>query len=106
MQDPDKRIHSSPPPTRDEPSEPGDAAAPADADDLGHSAEHPAAPEPAERAGTLEEVIEEVESSLHRFIRHQYNWFALDDPTIQWFDVTQATFEEIEAVVRDWLETC
>jgi len=62
--------------------------------------------QPAEEAGTLEEVITEVESSLHRFIRHQYNWFALDDPTIQWFDVTQATFEEIEAVVRDWLETC
>jgi tRNA dimethylallyltransferase len=60
---------------------------------------------PAEETGTLEEVITEVERGLHRFIRHQYNWFALDDPTIQWFDVTQATFEEIEAVVRGWLET-
>jgi tRNA dimethylallyltransferase len=65
-----------------------------------------ACPDRAEQPGTLADVIAEVESSLHRFIRHQYNWFALDDPTIQWFDVTQASFEEIEAVVHDWLETC
>jgi tRNA dimethylallyltransferase len=59
-------------------------------------------PELAE--ATLDEVIVEIESDLHRFIRHQYNWFDLDDPDIRWFDVTRRTHEEIEDVVRTWLE--
>jgi tRNA dimethylallyltransferase len=53
---------------------------------------------------TLDEVIAEIESDLHRLIRHQYNWFSLDDSGIRWFDVTRTTYEEIEAVVRRWLE--
>jgi len=51
----------------------------------------------------LDEVLKEIQSNLHRFIRHQYNWFSLDDPDILWFDVTKASHEEIEAVVRQWL---
>ncbi|MBS3783352.1 MAG: tRNA (adenosine(37)-N6)-dimethylallyltransferase MiaA [Anaerolineae bacterium] len=54
-------------------------------------------------AETLDDVMEEIRSNLHRFIRHQYNWFSLDDPVIRWFDVTRATHEEIEAFVRTWL---
>jgi tRNA dimethylallyltransferase len=61
-------------------------------------------PEPVEGGPTLDAVIVEIESNLHRFIRHQYNWFGLDDPGIRWFDVTRATHEEVEAVVRTWLE--
>ncbi|MGD2105512.1 MAG: tRNA (adenosine(37)-N6)-dimethylallyltransferase MiaA [Anaerolineae bacterium] len=60
---------------------------------------------PRLRAGdnVLKGVIEEIQTNLHRFIRHQYNWFSLDDPDIRWFDVSRSTFEEIEAVVRRWL---
>lgn len=52
---------------------------------------------------TLDEVVEEIKTETHRFIRHQYNWFDLDDSDIVWFDVTETTNREIETVVRDWL---
>ena len=52
----------------------------------------------------LDEVIAEIQSDLRRFIRHQYNWFSLDDPDIRWFDVGETNHEEIEAVVRGGLE--
>jgi tRNA dimethylallyltransferase len=61
-------------------------------------------PEPVEGAHSLDAVIAEIENGLRRFIRHQYNWFRLDDPDIRWFDVDATTHEEIEAVVRGWLE--
>jgi tRNA dimethylallyltransferase len=62
-------------------------------------------PERADEDETVElgEVMAEIRSNLHRFIRHQYNWFSLDDPDIRWFDVAHTTHEEIEAVVREWL---
>lgn len=57
-------------------------------------------------AGTasLDEVVAEIQADLRRFIRHQYNWFSLDDPEIRWFDVTRVSHEKIEAVVSKWLE--
>ena len=55
---------------------------------------------------SLEEVIAEIRANLRRFIRHQYNWFSLDDPDIRWFDVTRARDEEIESVVDEWLQRC
>lgn len=56
-----------------------------------------------EGEATLDEVVAEIQSDLRRFIRHQYNWFSLDDPDIHWFDVTRTTHQEIESVVRRWL---
>jgi tRNA dimethylallyltransferase len=61
-------------------------------------------PEPVEGGRPLDAVIAEIENDLRRLIRHQYNWFRLDDPDIRWFDVDRKTHEEIEAVVRRWLE--
>jgi len=55
-----------------------------------------------EGQATLEEVVAEIKRATRRFIRHQYNWFRLNDPTIQWFDAATTTAEEIEAVVRAW----
>ena len=49
---------------------------------------------------TLEEVVAEIERATRRFIRHQYNWFRLNDPAIRWFDVTETALGEIEQVVR------
>jgi tRNA dimethylallyltransferase len=54
---------------------------------------------------TLEDVVAEIKSATHRFIRHQYNWFRLTDPVIRWFDVAKTTAEEIETAVRKWLES-
>ncbi|RLC64980.1 MAG: tRNA (adenosine(37)-N6)-dimethylallyltransferase MiaA, partial [Chloroflexi bacterium] len=56
-----------------------------------------------EGEGSLEEVVAEIKQATRSFIRHQYNWFRLDDPRIRWFDVTETTAEEIERVVREWL---
>jgi tRNA dimethylallyltransferase len=56
-----------------------------------------------EGEATLEEVVVEIKRATHRFIRHQYNWFRLNDPAIRWFDVAIEE-EEIEKVVREWLE--
>jgi tRNA dimethylallyltransferase len=57
-----------------------------------------------EGQATLEEVVTEIQRATRRFIRHQYNWFRLNDRAIRWFDVAEATVEEIERVVREWLE--
>jgi tRNA dimethylallyltransferase len=56
-----------------------------------------------EGEATLDEVVAEIQSGLRRFIRHQYNWFSLDDPDIRWFDVTNTVHEEIESIVSGWL---
>jgi tRNA dimethylallyltransferase len=56
-----------------------------------------------EGEATLDEVIDVIRSDLHRFIRHQYSWFDLDDPDIHWFDIADTTHEEIESIVRKWL---
>jgi tRNA dimethylallyltransferase len=53
---------------------------------------------------SLEEVVAEIKRATRRFIRHQYNWFRPDDPTIHWFDIAQAKVEEIvELKVCQWL---
>ena len=57
-----------------------------------------------EGQATLEEVVVEIKHATHRFIRRQYNWFRPSDPAIRWFDVTETTAGEVEAVVREWLE--
>jgi tRNA dimethylallyltransferase len=36
---------------------------------------------------TLDEVVRDIQQATRRVVRHQYNWFRLDDPRITWFDV-------------------
>jgi tRNA dimethylallyltransferase len=36
---------------------------------------------------TLDEVVHDIQRATRRVVRHQYNWFRLDDPRITWFDV-------------------
>jgi tRNA dimethylallyltransferase len=55
-------------------------------------------------AATSEEVVTEIKSAAHSFIRRQYNWFRLTDPAIRWFDAAETTAEEIEIAVKEWLE--
>jgi tRNA dimethylallyltransferase len=56
-----------------------------------------------EGQATLEQVVAEIRRATRRFIRHQYNWFRLNDRAIRWFDVTETTAEEIEQAVVEWL---
>ncbi len=53
---------------------------------------------------SLDEVITQIQADLRRLIRHQYNWFNVDDPEIWWFDVGRTSREEIESRVGKWLE--
>ncbi len=58
-----------------------------------------------EGEATLEEVVGEIKRDTRRFIRHQVNWFRPGNPAIQWFDVVETSATEIEAVVKDRLES-
>jgi tRNA dimethylallyltransferase len=35
---------------------------------------------------TLEDVVQQIQRATRRVVRHQYNWFRLDDPRITWLD--------------------
>ena len=56
-----------------------------------------------EGKASLAEVVAEIKRATRRFIRHQYNWFRLNDPRIHWFDAARTPPEEIECFVREWL---
>jgi tRNA dimethylallyltransferase len=49
---------------------------------------------------TLEEAVAAIKRDTRTFIRRQYNWFSLDDPSIHWFDVEEVPFVNILA----WLK--
>lgn len=51
----------------------------------------------------LEKAVQFVKRDTHRFVRHQYNWFRLDDERIHWFDMTSDPYEEIKALVASFL---
>jgi tRNA dimethylallyltransferase len=52
---------------------------------------------------TLEEAVRRVKANTRRFIRHQYNWFRLDDSRIQWIDQGPGTVERAATIMRGWL---
>ncbi|MGB2828106.1 MAG: tRNA dimethylallyltransferase, partial [Dehalococcoidales bacterium] len=52
---------------------------------------------------SLEEAIQQVKYETHRFVRHQYAWFRLDDARIHWFDVARVTETEIDGLVSRFL---
>jgi tRNA dimethylallyltransferase len=53
---------------------------------------------------TLEEAVERIKFETHRFVRHQNNWFAPDDPRIHWFDATREDlYTAVERFVESWL---
>jgi len=41
---------------------------------------------------TLAEVVQAVKRATRRFVRHQSNWFRLDDPRIHWLDAAADPF--------------
>jgi tRNA dimethylallyltransferase len=54
---------------------------------------------------TLAEAIQQIKFETHRFVRHQYAWFRLDDAQIHWFDIASQPDSEIEARLNEFLET-
>jgi len=53
---------------------------------------------------TEEEAVRQMKSRTRKYVRKQANWFQLDDPEIHWFDASQKPLEEIEELIRDFLE--
>jgi tRNA dimethylallyltransferase len=51
----------------------------------------------------LEEAIHLIKKETHRFIRQQYNWFRLDDPSIHWFDTNGEFFAALYNLVDRFL---
>jgi tRNA dimethylallyltransferase len=39
------------------------------------------------------------------YVRRQANWFKLADPDIHWLAVNPQIVDEMEAIIRNWLET-
>lgn len=53
---------------------------------------------------TLEEAVRAMRKVTRRYVRHQYNWFRLDDPRIRWVDISKEGAErEVFRLVEDFL---
>ncbi len=52
---------------------------------------------------TLAAAIQQIKFETHRFVRHQYAWFKLNDHRIQWFDVQNKVDSEITAQVAKFI---
>jgi len=52
---------------------------------------------------SLEEAIQLIKHHTRRFVRHQYNWFRLDDEVIRWFDALSDPYGEIRELVASFL---
>jgi tRNA dimethylallyltransferase len=52
----------------------------------------------------LEEAVALLRRNTRRLIRHQYNWFRLDDPRIRWYDARdEHLVEKVQAEVLEFL---
>jgi len=54
---------------------------------------------------TLEEAKQKMKTETHRFIRHQYAWFRLNDVKINWFDIRSRPEAEIEKMLSEFLRS-
>lgn len=52
---------------------------------------------------TLQESVQLIRRETRRFVRQQATWFRLDDPRIRWFDLQEATADQIISWVLRWL---
>lgn len=48
---------------------------------------------------TLAEAVQAIRRATRRYVRHQYNWFRLDDPRIHWVNLSQPGAEEQAAAL-------
>jgi tRNA dimethylallyltransferase len=52
-----------------------------------------------------DELANKIKTDTHRFIRHQYAWFKLDDERITWFKTSTDIEYEVIKLVSDWLDS-
>ncbi|MBI3287222.1 MAG: tRNA (adenosine(37)-N6)-dimethylallyltransferase MiaA [Chloroflexi bacterium] len=52
----------------------------------------------------LSTAVRSIKAETRRFVRQQYKWFRLDDPSIVWFDVAQDTYPAIRERVAEFLQ--
>jgi len=52
---------------------------------------------------TLEEAVGLIKRATRVFVRRQANWFKVDDPKINWFNVQPGTIGEMEATIQSFL---
>jgi len=53
---------------------------------------------------TLAAAIQQIKFETHRFVRHQYNWFRLDDDRIKWFDISDKAESEIKTRLDEFIK--
>jgi len=53
---------------------------------------------------TLATAVAQTKFETHRFVRHQYNWFRLDDSRIKWFDTENRPDTEITRMVAGFIK--
>jgi len=58
-----------------------------------------------EGRGTLDAAIQRVKSETMDFVRRQYTWFSLDNPSIDWFNLDEVEVAAIVNMVDTWLGT-
>ncbi len=51
---------------------------------------------------SLEEAVVQIRRATRTFVRRQANWFKMDDPHIQWFQVEQGVLQQIEDRISNW----
>jgi len=52
---------------------------------------------------TLAAAIQQIKFETHRFVRHQYAWFKLNDDRIQWFDMQNKVDSDITALLAEFI---
>ena len=52
---------------------------------------------------TLGEACQRIKTETHRFARHQYAWFRLGDPRIQWLEAGAEVNLQAESLVEEFL---
>lgn len=52
----------------------------------------------------LRETAERIKAETHRLVRHQYNWFRLNDQRIHWFNVETDYFDRATQLVTEFLK--
>ncbi len=53
----------------------------------------------------LEEAKLLIRRATRTYVRRQANWFKIDDPTINWFQVTGHVIDEIDQTIRTWISS-
>lgn len=53
---------------------------------------------------SMEEAVAFMKKRTRNFIRHQYNWFRLDDPRIHWLEAREGACQEAFELIQAFLE--